>query len=252
MALRAKQGGSSLGVLILLSIPFVRKISYEFFLRSHQFLAAAIAYSTWRHRTPHTTFDWWYIYVFIAVFSVLLALQWSLILFRNLAWRGHMPRAVITRTEEAITIELKLTSRPLALDSGQYIVLYMPFISFWSFSFLQSHPFIVTSWAPSPQETLELFVQPRRGLTSRYLSAKPGVPFRTLKSGPFRALISGPHGISTPMSEYETVLMVATGFGIAAQLPHLSELIHGYNTSQTRTKRVHLVWQMPSLGKPVF
>lgn len=51
-------------------------------------------------------------------------------------------------------------------------------------------------------------------------------------SAPRLALFSGPHGISVLVGEYETVLMVATGFGIAAQLPYLRKLIHGYNTAK--------------------
>ncbi|PVH68895.1 hypothetical protein DL98DRAFT_191735 [Cadophora sp. DSE1049] len=41
--------------------------------------------------------------------------------------------------------------------------------------------------------------------------------------------------------------MVATGFGIAALLSYLRELIHGYQTCKTGTRRVHLVWQLQSL-----
>ena len=39
------------------------------------------------------------------------------------------------------------------------------------------------------------------------------------------ALFSGPHGSGAPIGDYGKVLMVATGFGIAAQLPLLKELI---------------------------
>lgn len=63
------------------------------------------------------------------------------------------------------------------------------------------------------------------------------------------ALFSGPHGVSIPVGENETILMVGTGFGIAAQLPYLRKLIHGYNTCKARRRRGHLVWQLQSLGK---
>jgi hypothetical protein len=42
--------------------------------------------------------------------------------------------------------------------------------------------------------------------------------------------------------------MIATGFGIAAQLPYVKQLIHGYNNCKARTRRVHLVWQLQSIG----
>jgi hypothetical protein len=35
-----------------------------------------------------------------------------------------------------------------------------------------------------------------------------------------------------------------------AQLPYLQHLIRGYNDFQVCTRRIHLVWQLDSLGKP--
>ena len=49
------------------------------------------------------------------------------------------------------------------------------------------------------------------------------------------ALFTGPHGVSAPLGEFERVLMVASGFGIVAQLPYLRQLIRGYNGFTTRT-----------------
>jgi len=46
------------------------------------------------------------------------------------------------------------------------------------------------------------------------------------------------------MGEYESVLMVASGFGIAAFVPYLKKLLYGYNTRAVRAHRVHLVWQI--------
>ena len=43
--------------------------------------------------------------------------------------------------------------------------------------------------------------------------------------------------------------MVATGIGIAAQLPYLKELIKGFNNCETRTRRIHLVWQLDLVGR---
>jgi NAD(P)H-flavin reductase len=42
-------------------------------------------------------------------------------------------------------------------------------------------------------------------------------------------LFSGLHGISALVCKYENVLMIASDFGVAAYLPYLKRLIHGYN-----------------------
>ena len=52
-----------------------------------------------------------------------------------------------------------------------------------------------------------------------------------------------------PMDDCENILMVASGFGIAAQLPYLKRLIHGYNARKLRAHRIHLVWQVRNIGK---
>ena len=128
----------------------------------------------------------------------------------------------------------------MKIQAGQYINLWIPSVSFWSF--LQSHPFVVTSWAKGKQSSLDLFIEPRRGLTRELLSHAGAADSRLV-------LFGGPHGISAPVREYETLVMVTSDFGIAAHLPYLKQLIHGYNTRKVRACRIHLVWQLSDISK---
>ena len=90
---------------------------------------------------------------------------------------------------------------------------------------------------------MDLFIEPRQGFTQKLLEySKSNRP-------PCLALFSGLHGTSAPVGEYETVLMVASGFSIAAQLSYLRQLIYKYNACKTRTRRIYLVWQLETLGK---
>ena len=91
---------------------------------------------------------------------------------------------------------------------------------------------------------IDLLIEPQRGLTRDLLYHAKGDPATN-----FLVLFSGPHGTSVVLDEYESILVVASGFGIAAQLPYLRQLIYGYNACKTRTCRVHLVWQLETLGK---
>src|SRR5205814_8229875 len=117
-----------------------------------------------------------------------------------------------------------------------------PYVSFWSF--LQSHPFVVISWAEEPQDQLDLFIESRRGLTRKLLShAQKGQKMH------FPLLFSGPHGKSICMDNYEKILMVASNFGIAAQLPYLKQLIRNYIERQLQARQVHLVWQVRDISK---
>ena len=62
---------------------------------------------------------------------------------------------------------------------------------------------MVTSWADGRQETLELFVEPRKDLTRELLS-HAGADAKDSRM----ALFTGPHGISAAVGEYENVLIV--------------------------------------------
>jgi len=98
---------------------------------------------------------------------------------------------------------------------------------------------MVISWAPGKQHTIDLLINPQRGLTGELLYyAKKGHAMNPL------VVFSRPHGISVGIDEYESILMVASGFGVAAHLPYLKKLIYGYNVRLIRARRIHLVWQI--------
>jgi NAD(P)H-flavin reductase len=132
--------------------------------------------------------------------------------------------------------------RPMHVKAGQYVNLWIPSASFSSW--LQCHPFMVTSWSPGKQDVLELFVQTRRGLTEK-LRARAALEGMAT----FTTFVSGPYGRSEPVGEYESVLVVASGFGIAGVVPYIKRLLYGYNTSSARVRRIHLVWQVQTKGK---
>ncbi|OJD26948.1 hypothetical protein ACJ73_01671 [Blastomyces percursus] len=83
------------------------------------------------------------------------------------------------------------------------------------------------SWSPVEQSALDLLIRPRHGLTAdllRHVEVDHGVSLS------FPALVSGPHGTSESTGQYETVLVVASDFGVAPVIPYLKQLIHSYNT----------------------
>lgn len=201
----------------------------------------ASAYAVWRHLPSEKLFPRLYIYVSAGLLLSMFLLQSSNVIFRNGIFRHHLSRATITHDSGAVKIRLHL-QKPLKVDDGQYVNLWIPSVSFWSF--LQSHPFMVISWEPKEQHTLDLLIEPQRGLTQDLLyHAKKGHTINPI------IMFNGPYGPRVAMDEYESILMVASGFGIAAHLPHLKKLIYGYNARIVRARRIHLVWQIRDKGK---
>ena len=96
---------------------------------------------------------------------------------------------------------------------------------------------------------MELLVQPRRGLTADLLHHASLAPESSVA---LLALFTGPHGTTEDVNKYETALLIASGFGVAAVIPYLKKMIYGYNTCTLQVRRLHLVWQVESIGECVF
>ena len=179
------------------------------------------------------------------------------LLYRNGLFAGRgAPRALVSFTfrkseENGITITAAqirlLLPRPVQVEAGQYINLWIPSVGLWSWT--QTHPFTVTSWSRGRQDTMELLVQPRRGLTADLLHHVSLAPESSVA---LLALFTGPHGTTEDVNKYETALLIASGFGVATVIPYLKKMIYGYNTCTLQVRRLHLVWQVESIGECVF
>ncbi|KXH48215.1 FAD-binding domain-containing protein [Colletotrichum salicis] len=216
-------------------LPFFRRRIYELCLRTHQALSCLAAVGLAFHLRLMTGRSWLWLYVYLAVVALISFSQVSLMAFRNKRMGRTFGRAYINHDAGAVRVSIQL-SRPLAFEAGQYLLLWMPRVRL-----LESHPFVVTSWAEAEQDIVDLFIEPRRGFTSSL------VRYSHEHAVPRLAFLSGPHGVSVPVWDYEAVLMVATGHGIAAQAPYLKKLVYGYNHCRGRTRQIHLIWQVANL-----
>ncbi|PKX96275.1 NADPH oxidase family protein [Aspergillus novofumigatus IBT 16806] len=209
-------GAGSLVALMLLLLSLFRRLSFKLFLL--------------------------YLYIPLAILLLSTFLHVLLFLYRNsiLPSRTYPYASVMCRTKSKNTegsdegpaegTPLKICvalPRPMHVKAGQY---------------LQCHPFMVTSWSLGKQDVLDLFVQTHHGLTEK-LRARAALE----GTASFTAFVSGPYGRSEPVGEYESVLAVASGFGIAGVVPYIKRLLYGYNTSLVRVCRVHLVWQVQTM-----
>ncbi len=106
----------------------------------------------------------------------------------------------------------------------------------------------MTSWAHEKQNRLDLFVEPRKELT-RELLYRVEIDENGGATGSRLVLFSESHGISVSVGEYESVLLIVAGFGMAAHLPYLKQLIHDYKARKASTLRIRVVWQVQHIGK---
>lgn len=152
----------------------------------------------WRHLPSDTSSLHIYVYICAAIFASVSLLQSGAVIVQNGVFRHHLSRAEISCDSGAVKIQLHLP-KPLSVDAGQYINLWIPSISFWSF--LQTHPFTVVSWAAREQDTLDLLIEPQHKLTRELLyRAKKGNNINPI------VMFSGPYRRNVSMGEYESIL----------------------------------------------
>ena len=159
-------------------------------------------------------------------------------IFRNFALGRSMATAKITQHSGAMQVNIKVP-RPWEVKPGQYIFLTIPAAGITSV--LQSHPFMIAWWERNGDGlTISLLIKPRRGFTRKL----GGITNRD-----HLAFIDGPYGPDHAFGEYGTVLMFATGIGIAGHMSYIKDLVRGYNSCEVRTRRIVLVWQLDDEGE---
>ena len=197
----------------------------------------------WSHTTASSTTPRLYVYVLIGSFVFTTILETAQILYRNFALGQSSSRISLARRDASVQVSLSIP-RPWNVKAGQYVNIWVPSIALW-----QSHPYTIVSWSLT---TITFLVEPRgrfsRALLSGTLGREQGKGFQTIR----RAFFTGPHGSVTSMNSYGSVLMFADGYGIAAHLPYVKELIRGYNECKAMTRRIHLVWQLKDRGERSF
>ncbi|KFZ04481.1 hypothetical protein V502_10115 [Pseudogymnoascus sp. VKM F-4520 (FW-2644)] len=245
-------GGSSLVLITLLSWYPLRRRCYEIFLRLHHTLAAVLVVSALLH-VPSELVPRIYIYVGLGIYAITLTAEALLLvrrngvfigIFTNTRW-GRLPRVgeifkyPVRDNSDGYKNPIQFMihcPEPLQIDAGQYINVWVG-----SLGIMQTHPFVVASWTGNQQTKLMLIIEPRRGWTKRLQSKAMDVSGQTMGLG--RVLFTGPHGASIPVGDYEYLFMVASGYGIVAQLPLLERLVHGVLAREARALRIRLVWE---------
>ncbi|OBT85138.1 hypothetical protein VE02_05625 [Pseudogymnoascus sp. 03VT05] len=244
--------GSALGLIVILSIrPVIRRV-YEWFLNSHLLLAAIALLAIWRH-LPTKTAAAKFLNIGICQWAIISAVHWSLFARRNFVFGRPFATAIVTPLSSAkpvldmpaseaypTLLQVDITvPRPWRVRAGQHVFLSIPGLGL--FTGLRGHPFVIAWWDRDKSGlTISFLVSSKNGFT-RELSRNANKTFR--------AFIDGPFGIPHDFGAYGTVIMIATGIGIAGHMPYLKDLVSGYNSCEVRTRRILLIWQIQNEGQ---
>ena len=236
------KSASTLAATLVLSSIIFRRYCYEVFTKLHLILAGFTVSAIWLHLPSQRvlTFPKIYLIASSSLWAIARILHLAHSVYRNFR-RGTLNRAFIQQTSSMFLVHVTL-SRPWKFQAGQFVYLCAPGVS--PSSFVQSHPFAVSWWYKDEQnsDVVVFMIQPRRGFTNNLLRSV----------GHNRKIIlNGPYGQSPDFGQFGTVLMFASGAGIAAQLPFVKQLLEGYKDYRVQTRRIALYWEMELESKSV-
>ncbi|RAH80885.1 hypothetical protein BO86DRAFT_315251 [Aspergillus japonicus CBS 114.51] len=241
-------GSMMLGLSFL---PLVKKRVYEVFLRTHQGCALVLLYALWRHvQMLQVTETWICLLACTCLAPCSLLIQLARIIYRNFVKGKRRAKLIrIGHGEDVACIRVSLP-RPWQVRAGEHVWLNVPGLGL--FYLFQFHPFTVTWWDEDDTGeicSISLLVQSQAGFTKKLLqSTMAGEIYMAHIDGPYGPATVGPCGLSERMGDYGHIFMVATGIGIAAQLPYIKELLEQRRNSRIRTQRIALVWQLEQEG----
>lgn len=236
---------SAMTAILITSFSIVRHGFYEIFLTIHRVLAAIIMTAIWIH-VPGKLLSIPTIYLLVAccVWAFLHLLRTCQILYRNFRNWKYSCKVSIESLPDAYQVHAKI-SRPWKYRAGQYIYVCVPGASYSAF--LQSHPYMVAWWYPydKDRDVVVFIIQRQMGFTqSLQTSISSSQPTE------LRAIVEGPYGKEIHLDEYGTVLLFATGIGIAGQLPYVKQLLENFHNHDAKARRIALFWQVDAEGRP--
>ncbi len=195
----------------------------------------------WRHLSLCSTSSRIYIVIAGGIFAFSTIIRYSRLLLRNVVWKQPYANTKVIQASDAIRIQVTVP-RPWRVRAGEYVYIWMPGASFWSP--FQSHPFMISWWdnnVDGRSTTIYLLVKPAAGFSQKLV--------RHAGNGPMKSWVEGPYGQIKDIGDYGSIVMFASGIGIAAQVPYIKEIVRGYRESRVRTKSVLLVWQLNKESK---
>ncbi|KAL9040255.1 MAG: hypothetical protein Q9214_004560, partial [Letrouitia sp. 1 TL-2023] len=176
-----------------------------------------------------------------SVFVLTTACRLIRVLFRNHVWGKPTGTARLLQINDVIKVRIGVP-RPWYVKAGDYVYVWIPGLSFWSL--FESHPFMVVWWDQDAQEkgaAIYLLVKQRSGFTQKLLRHVGPTELKVWVDGPYRSW--------SDFGDFGSIIMFASGIGIAAQVPHIKEILRDYKNHSVRTRSITLIWQMDRESK---
>ncbi|KAL6152702.1 hypothetical protein ACJQWK_11398 [Exserohilum turcicum] len=223
-----------LGLLSAASLPVVRRRAYEIFRIVHLGCSTSICILLWLHASKINTTGRVQIIIGTCMWGATWIHRSALLVYRNFSVSQPHTSIIVENIHNSLQVKVKLP-RPWTIKPGQYV--YLTTLRPGFFSIFQRHPFMVIR-SESENYNFQLYIQPQMGFTNRLLAQTLG------GTTELSALVEGPYGNGFDLRDFGTVVLFASGIGIAGHLAYVQSLIYDYRKLKTKTRDLLLVWQV--------
>lgn len=204
-----------------------------------------MVYSLWRHAGARSDSLNVALLTVVGLFGASNLMRTVRIAYRNFTWKMCWARATVIEGNNVMEVKIEVP-RPWIVKPGQYVYLWAPKVSY--LSLFQSHPFSIAWWSEDVNgraTTLSMLVEPHHGFTN-------SLRHKSNLNHSFRVAVDGPYGRAVDISKYNTIVLFATGIGIAALMPILKGAIKQSRSVTTIFKRISVVWQLEEECKSFY
>lgn len=224
---------ASAGMASLLVTAVLKRLWYGVLAKLHFLLGLFTLVVLWRHLQVKKAPSQLYLLIGSVLLFCSTVIQWFLFALRNVSTSGIGCKSRILRSNDGSAAQIIIPLfRHFKVRAGMNVYLWLPGLGYGST--IQKHPFPIAWWE-----------EDERGLAKTIILLVKTGPGNTILSHDSRltSFIQGPYGRAIDFAGYDRVLMVATGMGIAAQLPYLKELVMMKDKKRT-TRQLYVVWQL--------
>jgi len=216
-----EQAAAALAIILPSSFYLARKWMYEFFLKLHFILAFITAFAILIHLLPVSLEKSVFPIATLSLWGFSTIIRLTRVIYYNsggkkspLIGQASIKHYFNGQSVSAMKIVVR-PQRPLEIRPGQYVYLFLSDMG--TRRRLQAHPYVISWWDDSMRATeLCFLIQPQNGISSELIA----------RNSLRKVIIDGPYGKDHHLEDYETVILVAKGIGIAGILPYIRHMTY--------------------------
>ncbi|KAH7105303.1 ferric reductase NAD binding domain-containing protein [Auriculariales sp. MPI-PUGE-AT-0066] len=228
-----------------LSLPWVRKYCYEFFIVTHCILICGYMVGGWIH-AHHYEKGYWF-WSGLALWALDRVVRLIRVIWIARPGNKEIAREARIELISEDTVRLSML-RPITWQPGQHAFITVPGISAYP---LEAHPFTIATIPDPPtrestdsgsQREVSFIIRGRKGFTGKLRNQ--AAMSRQTGRNIVNVYFDGPYGVPPDLSSFSTAVLIAGGSGVSYTISMLENLVQEARKGTSACQRVVFIWSI--------